>query len=219
MDSPEEKRAFEAEMEADGALKASVDFYKEAALSAERLHDREILREEAARPRYAFQNLWFRFQRLYYRAKMAVISAFAALMLALSGLGALIATAAQTAQRLLSAGAPYVPELALAVARDADDAFDGVDDALNGAAESISTKDFKKAQGQLDAARNGLKHLASDKTLYPEDIRERADLLDFSQAILWSQDGKGLKAKRLLTRIASDKAHLYSGQAAAILSK
>lgn len=219
MSNPEELRAFEAEMEADKELKASVDFYREAAFSAERLHDKEIIRKEAAKPRYTFQNLWFRFQRLFYRARLVVVSAITAFMLALSGLGALIATAAQTAQKLFSAGAPYVTQLALAVSRDADDAFERVDSALNGAAESISGKDFKEAQIQLNSARSELKRLASDNALYQDDIRERSDLIDFSQAILWSQNGKGLKAKKLLTKIATDKAHLYSRQAADILSK
>lgn len=219
MSDPEELRAFEAEMEADKELKASVDFYREAAFSAERLHDREIIRKEAAKPRYAFQNLWFRFQRFFYRARLAVVSVITAFMLALSGLGALIATAAQTAQKLLSAGAPYVPQLALAVSRDADVAFERVDAALNGAAESISGKDFKKAQTQLNTARKEFKRLVSNNALYQDDLRERSDLIEFSQAILWSQSGKGIKAKRLLTKIASGETHLYSRQAAEILSK
>lgn len=206
----EERKAFEDEMAADSSLKASVDFYREVALSAARVHDLEVLAQHRQHSfRYKWQLFWAKF-------RLAVISVISAIGIAAAGIGA---DAIMAVQRFLQASNPYITQLAPAVARDGDSEFDEVDKEFDCIQTLLEDGNPAEAQKKLDNI-SGLLLRIKGEGLYSEnDMTTYEQAVEFTQAVIYAQEHKGVKARKEFRSIASQEDHIYRDDAVNILKK
>lgn len=208
--SDEERDSFEDAIAKDEDLRLSVEFYKEVALSAARIHDAEVLSLHRSQTcAYKWKLFWTRF-------KFSIISAITAIGLTAAGIGteAIIAV-----QRFIQATNPYITQLAPAVARDDDDVFANVDSMFDEIQSLLLEKNFDRAQDKLDTISLTLSSI-KDNGLYSEDdIITYEQSVEFTQAVIYAQRGKGLKAKRIFRQIATQESHIYKDDALKILKK
>ena len=205
-----EREAFESDMSKDEALRMSVEFYREVALSAARVHDLEVLQQHRQ------QSFKYRWQLFWARFRLAIISAISAIGIAAAGIGA---DAIMAVQRFFQASSPYITQLVPAVARDGGSQFDEIDSLLNTIQTKLEEKDFENAQACLDKVQNLLSGIKQDGLYSENDFITYTQAAEFTQAVIYAQEGKGVKARKFFRQIASQDSHIYRDDAMKILER
>ena len=206
----EELKGFESEMDKDDSLRTSVEFFREVARSASRINDLEVLKKHREK------SFGYRWRLFWAKFRMTVVAVISAIGIAAAGIGA---DAIMAIQKFMQATTPYITQLAPAVARDGDEAFDDIKAGFDRIEILLDTKDAPSAQQELDKIMGVLSGIKADGLHDENDIREYSQAAEFTQAVICAQSGKGVKARRIFKRIARDDSHIYHNDAKEILEK
>lgn len=206
----EDLKGFEAEMDKDESLRTSVEFFREVARSASRVHDLEVLKKHRE------ESFGYRWRLFWAKFKMTVVAIISAIGITAAGIGA---DAIMAIQKFMQATTPYITQLAPAVARDGDDAFDGIQSGFGRIETLLDAKDAYSAQQELDKIMDALSDIKADGLHDENDIIGYSQAAEFTQAVIYAQSGKGVMARRIFKRIARDDSHIYHNDAKEILEK